>query len=237
LIGELNRIGEMVIVSISMYNTETEEKEWNALQKANTPEDLDPIMQKIALSLNGKISIDETKDIYNVTDYESKELNKMIANTYLGIEIGGGAAFGEVKNNFPAGLSGVFSGDMRTIIFDIKGNLYFSDIKLYNVSIHINYPFSQGKSTPFLGGGLGYGGTTMTSSEEKTTQNWDGSTYTYTDETNRSGAGLSLFAGGGYIFNRTSNINLRLNANFFFSCYKVDGGFPAGILLSMSVLF
>lgn len=224
LIGELNRVGETVIISISMYKVENGEKEWNSIQKALSPEDIDPIMQKIAGLINNRNSIGNSDNIYNVTDYNSKQLNKMAANTYWGVEIGGGAAFINAKNNFPAGFGIVYSGDLRSLIFDLKGSMYFSDVNLYNINVQINYPLINKISSPFIGGGLGYGYTSI----KKDLQN----NYNYYD-----GNGLTFYAGAGYIINRTSNINLRLNANLFFSMYQVNNIYPAGILLGVMVLF
>jgi len=143
LLGELNRLGETVVISVSLYKADNGEKEWNIILKALSPDDIDPIMQKVADNLNNQNSINETDDIYNVTDYNSRQLNKITANTYWGIEIGGGASFFNVPNKFPAGFGLVYSGDLRSIIFDIKGSMYFSDVNLYNLSVQINYPLIQ----------------------------------------------------------------------------------------------
>lgn len=224
LIGELNRVGETVIISISMFNSENGEKEWNTIQKALSPDDIDPIMQKISNNINNRNLPNNSEDIYNVTDYNSKQLNKMIANTYWGVEIGGGATFINIKNNFPAGFGLVYSGDLRTIIFDIKGSMYFSDVNIYNINVQVDYPLTNKISSPFIGGGLGYGYTTI----KKDGQN----NYSFYD-----GNGLTLNAGAGYIINRTSNINLRVHANLFFSLYQVNNINPSGILIGVTVLF
>jgi hypothetical protein len=224
MIGELNRVGETVVISISLYKTENGEKEWNSIQKAISPDDLDPIMQKLSVTINNRNSINNSENIYNVTDYNSRQLNKITANTYWGIEIGGGATFINTKNKFPAGFGIVYSGDLRSIIFDLKGSMYFSDVNLYNINIQINYPLINKISSPFIGGGLGYGYSTI---KKEIPNNYD---Y-------YSGNGLTLYAGAGYIINRTSNINLRLNANLFFSMYQVNNVNPSGILFGVMVLF
>jgi hypothetical protein len=224
VIGELNRLGETVVISIAMYKVENGEKEWNVIEKALSPDDIDPIMQKIASNINNRNSINNSDDIYNVTDYNSRQLNKIIANTYWGVEIGGGATFVNVNNKFPAGFGIVYSGDLRSIIFDLKGSMYFSDINLYNLSVQINYPLINKISSPFIGGGLGYGYSTIKKDSPIIFDNY-------------SGNGLTLYGGAGYIINRTSNINLRLNANLFFSMYKVNNMNPSGILFGVMVLF
>lgn len=229
LIGEMNRTGEIVIIAVSIYNTETGEKEWGALQKALSPDDLDLIMQRIANSIINRHSIDESEDIYNVTDYDSKELNKKEANSYFGIEIGGGPVFVDVDNNTPAGFSLIYSGDIRTMIFDVKGSAYFGDVKLLNLNIRLNYPFLNKASSPYFGGGLGYGRTTLKQNDN------NNNNYYYSSE--HHGEGLTVFLGGGYILNRTSNINLRVNMDIFYSMYEVKEKQLVGILFGVMVLF
>jgi hypothetical protein len=224
LLGEMNRTGETVIISMSLYKTENGEKVWSSLQKAAGPDDLDPVMQKIAQSIKERKVNGNAEDIYNVSDYNAKQLNKMEANTYWGLEIGGCASFLGSDTYFPAGFGIVYSGDMRSLIFDIKGSLYFSDVNIYNLKINVNYPLLKKTSSPYIGGGLGYGGTELNKKD-----NYQ-SNYS-------KGNGLSIYANAGYIFNRTSNINLRLNSSLYFSMYKVNSSYPAGLLVGVSVLF
>jgi hypothetical protein len=228
LMGEMNRTGETVIVSVTMYKVADGSKEWGTLQKASNPDDLDPIMQKIANSLNTKVEGQQNGDIYNVTDYESKELNKMTATTFYGVEIGGGVSNLHAKNNFPAGFSALYSGDLRTVIIDVKGSFYFGDVQMIDISLHANLPFSNKRNTPFVSGGLGYGAT-----ELNKYRNIDPNAFSNTLDA----SGLTLYAGGGYIVNRNSDINLRFNANAFFSMYKIDNTFPVGVLVGMTILF
>jgi len=220
IIGTLNRTGETVVISIVMYKVADGSKEWSALEKANGPDDLDPIMQKLATSMNISSDNSQKDDIYNVTSYESKELNKMKATTFYGLEIAGGSSSIHAKNNCPAGFSILYSGDLRTVIFDAKLGMYFSDVDMLNLSLHANFPLTNKRNTPFLSSGLGYGSTSLD--------------Y---HEIHEQSSGLTVFAGGGYILNRTSDINLRLNANGFFSMYKIDDSFPVGILIGMSIFF
>jgi hypothetical protein len=224
IVGELNRVGEIVVISLCMYKTDSNEKEWSIIQKASSPDDLDPIMQKIAESINNRNSKNSSENIYDVTDYNSKQLNKMIATTCWGIEIGGGTAFANIKNKFPAGFSVIYSGDLRNLIFDLKGSMYISDISMYNLNLQINYPLRNKISSPYIGGGLGYGSTSMKNYVQNSANYYDGN-------------GLTIFAGAGYIFNRTSNINLRFNSSLFFSMYQVNNIYPAGLLFGVMLLF
>jgi len=232
LIGELNKLGNAVIVSVTMFKTETGEKEWGTVQKAANPDDLDPIMNKIAQAISGKITVAEATDIYNVTDAESKKLNKVKANKSFGVELGGGTSFLNISNNSTAGFSVVWSGDARKYIYDFKISTYPVDgLKLFSTSIHLYYPFSTKDFSPYLGGGVGFGGT-YTKAKQVETTNY----YSYAPAYNNNW-GLTLYGGGGLVFMRTSNVSLRFNANLFYAMYKVDGSYPSGILIGVAVMF
>ena len=227
--GELNRSGETVIVSVSLFKTEDGSKEWGIMQKASSPNDLDPIMQKIASGLNVKDPKSTEGDIYNVTNYESKELNKMTATTAWGFEVGGGAGSLHAVSNHPAGFSALYSGDLRTAIIDVKGSLYFSDISMGNICLHVNVPLTQKRNSFLVSGGLGYGYTNLQKKFENSYNNMVNETL--------SNSGLTAFAGGGYILNRNASITMRFTANGFFSMYTIDNSYPFGVLIGMSVSF
>jgi hypothetical protein len=218
-------LGDIVIITISMYNTTDGKKVWHNISKALTPDDIDPIMAKMAESLGNPDSASEG-DIYNVTNYDSKELNRIGANKYFGVTIGGGYAFvSGVSKNFPAGLGIVGSYDMRDVIFNMKAEAFFSDVTIYYINIDAIYPLSTGKNSAFLSGAMAYGGINLKK---------DIGTY-YNN--NNSGGGLLLFAGGGYLINRNSNVSLRFSGNFYTPFFKVDGTLPMGILFTTTLLF
>jgi TolB-like protein len=220
--GELNRFGDIVIITISMYNTSDGQKIWHNISKAMTPDDIDPILEKMSGNLSNNNSTSEG-DIYNVTNYESKELNKIGANKFFGVTIGGGYSFiSNVSKNFPAGIGIVGSYDLRNVIFNLKAEAFFSDITIYYLNIDAIYPLSTAKSSAFLSAAMGYGGIGIKN---------DNSTTPYSD------GGLFIFAGGGYVFNRNSNVSLRLSGSIYTPFFKVDGKMPAGILLTTTLLF
>lgn len=258
IIGELNRIGETVIVVFSMYKTSDGTKVWSDLLKAQSPEDLDPIIYKISKNIGTENKAASDSDIYNVTEYDSKELNKINANLNFGISVGGTFPFVNEDDKSGAGFGLMASYDVRDIIFDIGGNAYFSSIDMYYLSLKVNYPFAEKRHTPYLGGGLGFGGMNIKKEYEyevkqKDYLTGDTTTYTYTETGRKRGNGLMLFAGGGYILNRNSNVQLRIGGDVFFSLFDIDKftqwntsqskasindiKAPIGIIINMTILF
>jgi hypothetical protein len=228
--GEINRLGEMAVVVISLYKTQDGTKIWTGTLKALQPEDLDPVMNRLASGMNNKTKVGDTEDIYNVTNYDGQELNKITANGYFGAEIGGALILlSDVGSNLPAGFGILLTRDVRTIIVDLKGEFYFGDIDFYGVSISLEYPLINKRNTPFISGGLGYSGVSVT------TDHVDAWGYHFNDEQNN--AGLTFYFGGGYLFNRNSDVNIRINPSFFFSGYKICNQYPAGLLINIAMLF
>lgn len=224
LIGEMNALKDIMIITISLYKTADGQKVWTDILKARTVDDLDPILQLIAKSLGTTMKASEAEDIYSVSQYNSPALNKRNANTSFGVFIGGTYTFyPHVQNNFSSGLGLKLSYDTRNLIFDINGELYFSVIDIYNLNLNVLYPFSKGAQTPFLGGGLGFGGHSIdTNSSEFMTS---------------SNGGLLLYAHGGYLFNRTSTVQVRGGITAYTATYQIDDHVPYGVGCNLTFTF
>lgn len=224
VMGELNRIGETVIVSISMYNTNDGNKIWSDKLKAQSPEDIDPIMQKIGFNIGTENNAASNGDIYSVTNYESKELRKIEATNNFGLSLGG--AF-PLTSLYPTTLSGIglfWSYDARDIIMELKAQGYWAEQKnILAASIEAYYPIAPKKNTFMLGGGLGFSGVN------------DNSITNFSSDNN--GNGLMVIVGGGYVFNRNSTVQLRASANAFAALYKVKNEKPLGAILKLELLF
>lgn len=223
LTGSITGVGDNAVVSVKLVNLDSDNIEWSTVQKTANPSDLDPILSKIAKSLINRSEIAEAEDIYNVTNYDSKQLNKKTATTGWGVEVLGGVSFMDTPNRFTSGFGVLYSGDLRDYIFDVKGFICPGDNFMGSINILINKPLWNKSSTPFVGGGIGYGASSVLA----------GSDYLV----NNSGNGLCAYLGGGYIFTRTSDINLRINLNAFACGYEINNQYPTGLLMGISVVF
>jgi len=227
IIAEMNALNDVMIVSMTMYNTSDSSKVWNDLLKARTPDDLDPILQRLAkcLGTDKKASVDG--DIYSVTNYDSKPLSKVNTSVNFGVAISGAYCFvNKVSNQTPAGFGLLASYDARDVIFDLQGDFLFGDIKMYGVRISGLYPFKSSKNTPYIGGSIAWSGTTLSSN--------DNSYYS----TSHSGGGLAFYANGGYIFNRNSTVNFRVAGSIIIPTYKTDDNqVPLGLMMNVAILF
>jgi len=227
ILGEMNRVGELAILSLTMYRSSDGGKVWNCIEKAYSPEDLDPLLSRIAENL-GTGTLQYAKKIDQVTDYESRAYRRKDANTSFGVMIGGGTTFvSGISHNFPAGFGVLWQYDVRSMLLDLSGELYFSDINLFQLGIHGWVPFSRTSSTWFAGGGLNYGGFVI----ENQSNDED---YYYEDHEK---AGLIFSAGGGYLFNRDASVSLRVTAKILIPTFKVGSYYPAGAVVGLALVF
>lgn len=124
LLGSLNRMGEVVIVSLSMYETANGTRIWVDKLKAQSPDDLDPILLRLAQNLGTANKAETNDDIYSITSQEQQELKKKQATNNFGVGLCAlpmlthGYDFS--KNQMLSGFSFNWSFDARDFIFDIK---------------------------------------------------------------------------------------------------------------------
>ncbi len=225
LTGEMNALEEILIVSIGLYRVEDGNLVWSDVLKAASMDDLDPILILLAKSLGTKNKASELEDIYSVSQFETNELTKKDATSTFGIFLGGFQTFHSSANqNFSSGFGAKISYDLRDLILDINGEFYFGEIEMYDINLSALYPFTQGRKSPFLGGGLGYG---------KHTIDLDNTTY----NGSVSNSGLLVYGHAGYIFSRTSNVQLRGTVSVYSATYEVDNEVPFGMGFNLTLSF
>lgn len=250
IIADMNRIGETVIVSLGLYKTADGSKVWFDMLKAQNPEDLDPIMLRLAKNMGTPVKASDAGDIYSVTQYDSKELNRQQANFNYGISVGGSKPFFSADDNFATGFGLHGTYDARYMLIDMNASFHFSHLDIIGLNLNVYHPFSSSRNTPFIGGGMGFGSMSYRY-EYPDNSSWNSSGKTSTAV---RGSGLVIQGGGGYILNRNSNVQIRLTAQAYYSLfdiknystwlydevpdyYKKRFNNPFGIAFNMAILF
>jgi hypothetical protein len=246
VMGSLNRLGEMVIVNVQMFDINTGNKIWFDQLKALSPDDLDPILQRVGQNIGTEFKATSSDDIYSVTNQETQELKKKESNNSFGIGINGIALMGQQNSSSPlAGVSLNWSFDARDYIFDIKPFWTANkERNLIGISLEMNKPIHSKGNTPFFGGGLSFSRTDITPAP---------ALNSIVGANSSSGYGLMLIAGGGYIFNRTGSTSVRLSANYIQGFYDVSSdlsydystktygtrndGYSYGVLFRVEIFF
>ena len=205
----MTAIGNLLIINMKMYRTATGELIWSDALKLDTIEDLDTVLRLFAKSIGSKEPASKNADIYSVTTYESKELNRREANSGWGASIIGGLMYGGgFYSN--AGFGFLYSADNRKLIFDIKAEFLFSkSANNIRVGGNIIKPLNNKDSSPFIGCGIAYGFTRINDNKNDL--------YSYP----KYGSGLEIEGCFGYIFNRASSSTIRIGAYPFINSYGV----------------
>lgn len=220
--GNLNALGDLIIVTVSMFRTDNGEEVWNALLKANKLDDLDPILITCAKNLGVKNVTSTADDIYTVTVQEGKELTEVETKISSGLLLGGFYPFG---GTFSPGLGILTTYDNRNIIYGLDASMFSHESNREgHIAITIDHPFTSLKNTGYAGGGLGYGFISVSD---------DTGPYYYYEE--NKGSGLLLMGGGGFILNRTASVRGIIGSRVFIPLFKVDDKVMPGINFYLAI--
>lgn len=250
ILADLTRLGETVVVTLSLYGTQSGNLLWSDAMKAANPNDLDPILERMAKNIGTENVASKTDDIYTVTQKEETKLRKKRANKSFGFGIMGFTMLNNPGPRFQPGLEIFWSYDSRNIFFQIDGSFnFYSDSEDYTYTDYYNekntisvdetlvnlslglsayYPFLDGSSTPFLGGGVSF---------TSTVTSYDSDSYYYDEPDGDSNTGLWVRLGGGFLFNRTSTVTFRIRAEYAFSTYKVEHHIMHGPQVGLEIGF
>ncbi len=233
LMGELNAVGDKMIVSFRLIDVAQGEVVWSDRLKASNPEDLDPIMMRIGKAMGTGKKAADSDDIYSVTFEETKTLKQKRANRSFGLAIGGlglpNTPFDGVY--FVPTLEAFASYDARDFIAEIRGGyLMKTDPYGMHMGINVYRPLSDEASAPYIGGGIGFG---FLATEDMQTCETDYYGYKDCQQEFKSGPLVSL--GGGYMFSRTSTLQLKLNATYWIYAFRVNDMIPHGAKLTLDM--
>jgi len=226
LLGELNRLGEKVIVDIEFYETNSGIKVWSGISKAVTPEELEKSLASLAQQL-GSEDISQLHPIAESAAPEKEAIYVPYKEDIFGISVGGVVTFINQKfNRFPAGFGFTYSNDMRSLIADANAEMYLGqDVFAYMLNLDLQFPFLPFSSTPYVSGSLGFSGMRV-----------DNFPNPYKTEKDNS-SGLMATIGTGYLLNRFAPARIKFSLRGFYGFYQVFDHHPKGVLLNMILLF
>jgi hypothetical protein len=218
--GNLNALGDLIIVNISMYSTEDGKEVWNAFLKASKIDDMDPILITCSKNLGEKNVTSTSNDIYTVTKQEGKELTEVETKICSGLLLGGLFTSG----GFATGLGILTTYDNRTVIYGLDAGFFgHEDDMEAHIAITFDHPFSTSKNTAFAGGGIGLGMMSV----------YDNTDPMYNE--NMTKGGILLMGGGGFILNRSSSVRLIFGSRIVVPLFKVNDKFMPGVNFSIAV--
>jgi hypothetical protein len=238
LTGEINNIGKLAILSMSLYEVSSGNKIWNDLIKGLPLDDYDPVLSRIGRNFGTGIKAKDDADIYDVTAFEEQREMKLLnftTNQFFGIGLGGNYIFNESLNTK---IGANFFYDISSVIlymnFEYSSNVMFnfildpewrhSDIlktRTGAMGLGVSFPFTKTKNAFYAETGLQLGIFSQKGNNPAV---------------NRRGSGLEIPTAVGYLIGRNSTTNIRFYTGMTFPTYnsgdKYTPVFKFGIITS-----
>lgn len=206
--GTLTRLGQKVKVSLTLEPLDGASR--NAGLDAGSPEDLDPVLMRLARYFVNGEPLAEAR-VSEVTEEESDAFKRKRANSYFGVVLTGMPARSSGSDAFLAGANVYWLYDARTFMADIEAGFASgqgsSNGAWGGVTVGMLYPLLDRDVTPFVGGGVGYGRLEIGGF---------------------SGSGLQIFADAGVIYGRTSSVHFRADVRPFLTTYQLSNWMSSG---------
>ena len=196
----ISRLGASTMARLAAYRPDG--TLWHADQLgAANPDDLDPVLQRLAQGLAHARPAAELAELDTVTEREATPRRKLASTHVFGLRLGATWFANRPGDHETRRLSGggvFWLYDARSFLADVTIDFATgSSEHLLATGLGLYLPFTKGNVTPYLGGGLEY--------ELAQTQD-DGE------------AGLAVRGTGGLLVGRLSTVQLRVEAG-----YRVSG--------------
>lgn len=230
LVAEIHKLESTFIVSVAVYEVATQEKKWNDMIKGLTSDDLDPLLSRLGRAFMTKNKARDDVEIGEVSSYEQQgvELQQIHANHYFGAMVGVNSIIGDEALS---GFGFAYSFDANTILFNVNLDYYFSSndldsdiaderMEMGSFNLGLMYPFTRKRMTWYANGGMDYSFVKVFT---------DDSLF----ETSETG-GVGLFAGLGYLINRNSTVNFRIQSNIYFPTYRLGDSYHPSLRISVT---
>ena len=180
----------------------------DSMMTAGGPDDLDPVLKRLAVALATGKPVATTGEIDSVTQDESDPYLKQTATKTFGVRLGAMIPVngpGEVATATGIGLFWLY--DAREFMGEVWGDFTHSSsrsVTTLNLGIAGYYPFTRRNVTPYIGGGGAWSSV-------------DGS---------GSGSGMRLHAAGGVLIGRLWTVQARAELGYFFNLFKTSNTLP-----------
>jgi hypothetical protein len=138
----------------------------DGMSTAGGPDDLDPVLKRLAVGFATGKPVSQTADIESVTQRESDPLLKQTATKVFGLRLAAAVPFGRAAGDptTAAGLGLFWLYDAREFMAEVWGDFFTSSTEqtsIFDLGIGGYYPFTRKNVTPYLGGGAAWSATRM----------------------------------------------------------------------------
>ncbi|MCG8417831.1 MAG: hypothetical protein MJE77_07795 [Proteobacteria bacterium] len=228
VVVHVSRLGSTARVRLAAYDVKTAYMVHVDEMAAESPEDLDKVLKRLAIGLATGKKAHQVAEIDTVTQKEADALLKQKATNVVGMKIGAVTPVsraGEGETALP-GLGLFWLYDARSFLADISVDFHYKsgdgDI---SIGLGAYYPFNKSNTTPYLGLAVRYGRAGYTAGSES-----------------RGGTGVSVHATFGVLIGRLSTVQLRGETSFFVNTFDEEDSFGMksranGVVVSAGIGF
>jgi hypothetical protein len=213
----LSSLGAVMRARLAVYEVPSGRQLHTDDLAAGSPNDLDPVLQRLAQGYAAGGSAAQVAQIDTVTDKEARAQNRITATKGFGVRLGGISPLNPSSQSTGTGGGFFWQYDARRFLVDVSVDLYFGD-RYHDTAVGFGayLPITQGDVAPYAGLGLKYASTRFLGS-------WN--------------AGLQPYLAGGLIVGRISTVQIRGEVAFFHDLFTNQGAQRNGLLWTAAVVF
>jgi hypothetical protein len=164
LAGEINNIGKLAILSLSLYEVSSGNRVWSDLIKGLPLDDYDPVLSRVGRNFKTSVKAGDDADLYDVTAFEEQREMKLLnfqSNHFVGLGLGGSYLMYESMNTR---IEVDFYYDISSVIlyidFEYSSNTIFNFVhdpnrgsnsnnrkkKTAGFGMGVNFPYTKTKN-------------------------------------------------------------------------------------------
>jgi hypothetical protein len=190
----------------------------DSMTTAGGPDDLDPVLKRLAMGFATGKPVSQTGEIDSVTQKESDPYLKQTATKIFGLRLGGIMPLNRLtdETTTATGLGLFWMYDARDFIAEIWADFYrgsTESISMFNVGIGGYYPFTRKNISPYVGMGAAW------SNSDFSDNSGSSSTDRFTAGEDPSASGMRLNAAFGMLMGRLWTVQVRAELGWFANLY------------------
>jgi hypothetical protein len=177
----------------------------DSMMTAGGPDDLDPVLRRLAVAFATGKPVAATGEIDSVTQNESDPYIKQTATKTFGLRLGALIPVNRPGDVAPATGIGLFwLYDAREFMGEVWADFFHSSsesITTFDLGIGGYYPFTRTNVTPYIGGGAAWSAANLGGG---------------------GSSGARLHVGGGILVGRLWTVQFRAELGYFFNLYSTQ---------------
>jgi hypothetical protein len=175
----------------------------DGMTTAGGPDDLDPVMKRMAVGFATGKPVAQNGQIDTVTQKEADPYLKQTATRVFGLRLAAAVPFGRSSGDTTTatGLGLFWLYDARDFMAEIWGDFFTSSAErasMFDIGIGGYYPFSKNNVTPYVGAAAAW-----------STSNFGG----------QGASGMRLHPAFGMLMGRLWSVQVRAEVGYFFNLY------------------